>query len=235
MHEDQSTLLTKEIIETIPGLYERGKGLMRYCWNTEVLPEGFVRGLTLMFYKGQGKDKEDPGSYRPVTCLLHFYKWFSTLVLHRLAGEVELFHTDTQAGFRPGRCTEDMILMVKLWQEMAAAQGRELLRGPSPSRDCNWFNALEVQTHTTSDWVTPTIEGAPLDLNSDPGGGDSGPGGGDSGPGGGDSKRQRTAEHGRGNGHGHTIFYLAGPILSLHQEVDPGLILLITLNTRYRI
>eukprot|EP01047_Picozoa_sp_COSAG01_P055712 COSAG01_NODE_6231_length_3778_cov_23.720304_6_plen_87_part_01 len=86
----------------IPGLYERGKGLMRYCWNTEVLPEGFVRGLTLMFYKGQGKDKEDPGSYRPVTCLLHFYKWFSTLVLHRLAGEVELFHTDTQAGFRPG-------------------------------------------------------------------------------------------------------------------------------------
>ena len=44
--------------------------MMRYLWNSEVLPEGFVRGLTLLFYKGQGKDKNDPGSYRPVTCLL---------------------------------------------------------------------------------------------------------------------------------------------------------------------
>jgi hypothetical protein len=87
----------------IPGLYDRIKLMMRYLWNSEVLPEGFVRGLTLMFHKGQGKDKEDPGSYRPVTCLLHIYKFFSTLVLHRLAGEVELFHVDTQGGFRQGR------------------------------------------------------------------------------------------------------------------------------------
>eukprot|EP01047_Picozoa_sp_COSAG01_P092455 COSAG01_NODE_23821_length_800_cov_2.349501_1_plen_206_part_00 len=83
--------------------------------------------VTLMFHKGQGKDKEDPGSYRPVTCLLHIYKFFSTLVLHRLAGEVELFHVDTQGGFRQGRSTEDMITLVKLWQEMAGEQGRELL------------------------------------------------------------------------------------------------------------
>jgi hypothetical protein len=48
-------------------------------------------------------------------------------VLHRLAGEVELFHVDTQGGFRQGRSTEDMITLVKLWQEMAGEQGRELL------------------------------------------------------------------------------------------------------------
>jgi hypothetical protein len=99
--------MCKEIIQMIPGLYDRIKLMMRYLWNAEVLPEGFVRGLTLMFHKGQGKDKEDPGSYRPVTCLLHIYKFFSTLVLHRLAGEVELFHVDTQGGFRKGRSTED--------------------------------------------------------------------------------------------------------------------------------
>jgi hypothetical protein len=31
----------------IPGLYQQGKELMRYmyCWNSEVLPEGFVRRL----------------------------------------------------------------------------------------------------------------------------------------------------------------------------------------------
>jgi hypothetical protein len=34
-------------------------------------------GHDALFYKGGGKDKNDCDSYRPVTCLLHFYKWFA--------------------------------------------------------------------------------------------------------------------------------------------------------------
>ena len=35
------------------------------------MPKVFVKGIILTFYKGAGKDKDDPASYRPVCLLPH--------------------------------------------------------------------------------------------------------------------------------------------------------------------
>jgi hypothetical protein len=57
-------------------------------------------GHDALFYKGGGKDKNDCDSYRPVTCLLHFYKWFAVLVLKQLVEECSWFLLELLAGWR---------------------------------------------------------------------------------------------------------------------------------------
>ena len=111
--------IPKELIDKIPGLYNRGKKMLRMLWNSEVLPDGFVRGMTLLFYKGGGKDKNDCDSYRPVTCLLHFYKWFAVLVLKQLVEECSWFLPELQAGFRKS----NVYVPVQVWSS-TTKQGR---------------------------------------------------------------------------------------------------------------
>jgi len=52
--------------------------------STEHIPKAAKRGLIHTLYKGGGKDRSVPGSYRPITLLPTVYKLFENLILERL-------------------------------------------------------------------------------------------------------------------------------------------------------
>ena len=66
-----------------------------------------------MLHEGKGKDPNDRKSYRALCMLNHSFKFVTGLVMERLAGETGHNLPQWQAGFRKGRGTRDMVLVLR--------------------------------------------------------------------------------------------------------------------------
>ena len=87
--------------------------LVMQIWDTEDMPDEFVRGTFIPIYKNKGSP-DDPSKYRQICLLPHAYKLLSTLLQHRLVVEVEGsgFLPEEQAGFRADRGTAEQIFIL---------------------------------------------------------------------------------------------------------------------------
>ena len=56
--------------------------IVRLIWDTEVIPNDFVKGIFIMIYKK--KDRNDFGNYRAICLLIHAYKLLSAVIAQRL-------------------------------------------------------------------------------------------------------------------------------------------------------
>ena len=86
--------------------------LIKLIWIEEEVPEDFVLGEMMMFYKKKCKD--DRRNYRALGLLNHAYKVFSTILLMRIVPYVEPMLSDMQAGFRQKRGCRDNILILNM-------------------------------------------------------------------------------------------------------------------------
>ena len=84
---------------------------MRLIWDTEVIPDDFVKGLFVMLYKK--KDRNDFSNYRAICLLLHAYKLMSAVIARRLHVDLATVLPDSQVGFRPARGTRDNVCILK--------------------------------------------------------------------------------------------------------------------------
>ena len=86
--------------------------LLSEIWQQETLPEDFVLGDMLMFYKK--KCKNDRRNYRALGLLNHAYKVFAMILLSRMLPFITERLSDMQAGFRKGRGCRDNITILLL-------------------------------------------------------------------------------------------------------------------------
>lgn len=86
--------------------------LFNACLNFGVFPKRWKLGLVKALLKGPGKDESKVKSYRPICLLSVVGKSLERLIARRLTPifHGELFCSDRQYGFRPGRSTEDAIV-----------------------------------------------------------------------------------------------------------------------------
>ena len=72
--------------------------------NFEEIPGQWKTSLLIPLYKGKGKDKSDPSSYRPVSLIPVFCKIFEKVLLNRVTTEFQLrlidFPSNQQNGFQ---------------------------------------------------------------------------------------------------------------------------------------
>lgn len=86
--------------------------LLNACLHYGVFPSAYKKGTLRALYKGGGKDRLDPQSYRPICLLPVLGKLLEKLVLNRLNRTVltESKLSDRQYGFRKGRSTEEALI-----------------------------------------------------------------------------------------------------------------------------
>lgn len=85
--------------------------LVRRMWVEESVPADVVMGVFVPLYKNKGSS-DDMRMYRFICLLTHAYKTLATLLLRRLAADVEPSLPESQAGFRPDRGCRDNILLL---------------------------------------------------------------------------------------------------------------------------
>jgi len=85
--------------------------LYTFSWQHGVLPQAWREANVMALYKGDGGDKADASSYRPISMTSIVIRTFEHLVHERLSAELEQrgFFADTQYGFRKGRSPLDAI------------------------------------------------------------------------------------------------------------------------------
>ena len=82
-------------------------------WTTEIVPDKLAVGDLFMLRKGKGKDPNGRKSCR-APCMLNFFLKFVTgLVMERLAGETGHNLPQWQAGFKKGRGTINVGLLLR--------------------------------------------------------------------------------------------------------------------------
>ena len=64
-----------------------------------------------------GKDPKIASSYRPISLLSMCYKLLERIILHRISPAVDEILNIEQAGFRPGRSTQDQVLALTTYVE----------------------------------------------------------------------------------------------------------------------
>ena len=99
--------------------------IVRLIWDTEVIPDDFVKGLFVMLYKK--KDRNDFSNYRAICLLLHAYKLMSAVIARRLHVDLAAVLPDSQAGFRPARGTRDNVCILKWTISMILRERREAI------------------------------------------------------------------------------------------------------------
>jgi len=98
--------------------------IVRLIWDTEVIPNDFVKGIFIMIYKK--KDRNDFGNYRAICLLIHACKLLSAVIAQRLHLYLAAVLPDIQAGFIPARGTRDNVCILKwtirmiLWEQRRA-------------------------------------------------------------------------------------------------------------------
>lgn len=80
------------------------------------LPKSWRTAKTVAIPK-PGKDPKQPSSYRPISLLSMCYKLLERIILHRINPAVEKILNIEQAGFRPGRSTQDQVLALTTYIE----------------------------------------------------------------------------------------------------------------------
>ena len=86
--------------------------LISMMWSEEHIPEDFVLGEMLMFYKK--KCKNNRGNYRALGLLNQSYMVFSMVLLLRIIPYIDPKLSQMQAGFRKNRGCRDNVLMLVL-------------------------------------------------------------------------------------------------------------------------
>jgi hypothetical protein len=81
-------------------------------WREELIPEDFVLGEMLNFYKK--KNKNDRANYRALGLLNHSYKIFSKVLLMRIIPFIDPKLSDMQSGFRKSRGCQDNIIILSM-------------------------------------------------------------------------------------------------------------------------
>ncbi|KAL2092947.1 hypothetical protein ACEWY4_010259 [Coilia grayii] len=102
--------LPDDVLEIVLKLFNK-------VWNEGTLPVAWKRSTILPFHK-PGKDKTDPGNYRPIALTSHLGKLMEKMVVARLTYYLEynnLLHC-YQTGFRKQRSTTDAL--IKLTNEI---------------------------------------------------------------------------------------------------------------------
>jgi exonuclease III len=85
---------------------------------TGVFPEAFKHGIVVPVFKGQGKDRKDPASYRPVSLLCALSKVLELAVKSSLQQHLDVSGNlpTSQHGFRSGRsCTSAIAAAHAAW------------------------------------------------------------------------------------------------------------------------
>jgi hypothetical protein len=81
-------------------------------WRCGKAPVEWKRALVVPLYKNKGS-KDEPGSYRGISLLSIPGKVYASILLHRVAAQVEEQLHEAQCGFRPGRGTVDAMFVLR--------------------------------------------------------------------------------------------------------------------------
>lgn len=74
------------------------------------LPKSMREGIITLIFKGGGKDRRDPATYRPITLLNVDYKLIAKAIAARMAGPLDTVVDVTQTAFLPGRHIGDNVM-----------------------------------------------------------------------------------------------------------------------------
>eukprot|EP01064_Diplonema_japonicum_P038663 TRINITY_DN943_c0_g1_i12.p1 TRINITY_DN943_c0_g1~~TRINITY_DN943_c0_g1_i12.p1 ORF type:complete len:1328 (+),score=253.65 TRINITY_DN943_c0_g1_i12:2183-6166(+) len=90
--------------------------LFNMSWEKGVVPSDWRFTHIIPLYKGKGKSRSDPASYRPISLTSNISKTMERIVkirvdYHQDVGDVKRVHK-MQSGFRKGRSTEENVLQV---------------------------------------------------------------------------------------------------------------------------
>lgn len=108
------------------------------CIETGHFPARWKVAKLVLLYKGQGKHRDTPSSYRPISLLDGVGKLLESLLLRRLEKYVEKYLSNRQFGFRRGRSTMDAIAEV-------IQTARKANRGAVQNRDLCAVVTLDVK------------------------------------------------------------------------------------------
>lgn len=99
-------ILNEHVIYGGPSLSNALVTLLNTILRCENIPKQWKTGIIIPLYKGRGKSKSDPYSYRPITLLTCFNKLFEKVILDRfnnfLNTSPQAFPNTQQHGFQKG-------------------------------------------------------------------------------------------------------------------------------------
>ena len=114
-------------------------------WRESTYPDQWASSLMQPLYKGDGKDREDPASYRGIFLSNAMLKLFEGILESRLQVFTEKFDTLTpsQQGSRPGRQRHDAIysLLAAIQQQKQSPQ--KSMQGATPSRGASYCEFVD--------------------------------------------------------------------------------------------
>ena len=130
--------------------------LINHSWDSGNTPHGWRRAIIIPIFKGKGKAKENPSSYRQVALTSWTSKLAERLVATRLVYHLESKKklAPCQAGFRRGRSTEEQLARVTqdIFDGLEAKELRRaalVLLDFSRAYDKTWKAALYMKLKDT--------------------------------------------------------------------------------------
>lgn len=109
-------LIEAEMVKAaFPKMHSEITRLMNSCLSKGKFPTTWKKGVIRVLLKGQGKDRTNPKSYRPICLLPILSKALEKLISQRLEPILHRHELSSsrQFGFRKGRCTEDAIVELR--------------------------------------------------------------------------------------------------------------------------
>lgn len=118
--------ITAEVLKCgKPALLHRLHRLLCLCWKEGSVPQDMRNANIVTLYKNKG-DRSDCNNYRGISLLSIAGKLFARVALKRLQVLAEKLYPESQAGFRAGRSTLDMIFTLRQLQEKCREQRKPL-------------------------------------------------------------------------------------------------------------
>ncbi|TWW59286.1 R2 Retrovirus-related Pol polyprotein from type I retrotransposable element [Takifugu flavidus] len=108
-----------------PALLDKLHKLLCQCWREGAVPHDMRDSTIITLYKNKG-DRSDCNNYRGISLLSTTGELFARVVLNRLQVLAEKIYSESQAGFRVGRSTTDMIFSLRQLQEKCREQRKPL-------------------------------------------------------------------------------------------------------------
>jgi hypothetical protein len=126
-------------------------------WRESIYPDQWESSLMQPLYKGDGKDREDPPSYRGIFLSNATLKLLEGILESRLKEFTETFDTLTpsQQGSRPDRQRHDTIYSLLATVQQQKQSPQRSTQGVSPSlgiilRVCGLYNGVSVSPQCTT-------------------------------------------------------------------------------------
>lgn len=99
--------ITAEVIKNVWIYIEKEViNIINECYKEGIFPDIWKTARLVVLYKGGNKQRNKPGSYRPVCLLSVLSKIYERIVLNRISDAVEKRLSHWQYGFRAGKSTE---------------------------------------------------------------------------------------------------------------------------------